>query len=514
MQLRLVRSAHRFIRHCLLLAIAIVGAGAILLTTRAGPQSLEPAPLFVDIQATGNNDGSSWVNAFTSLDAAIAAAQDTGSLWIAQGTYKPANGNTGFYIDKRLKLYGGFLGPHDLSDPSYLGELQLQDRRGSYKRTILDGDIGTPVVFNDNVEHVVTIESVSGVDGKAGVILDGFRIKSGYALGVNEDGAGIWCHCSDLDLANCYFDHNYAVDGGALWFSSGCPLVPVPELAELPILKSRLRVQSCEFFDNHADRYGGAIYGDRLWGWVVNSKFATNLANPYGGAAYIWRVKSGESFDFTNCVFWENYCTGQSSSLGGALYFDASSSANGDYARSSVVNCTFAGNFVAQCVNGMAIAVATNAVVGIYNSILYWNVNLDFNNCGGIPRPIVGNPTVEYCNVEGGLIGAENLSLDPRFVGGSPPPTSSPGGANPPFMQIPDLTLIFATSTQAGSTCIDYGDPTRLPQDLADLDDNGNKTEVLPLDLLFSPRRVDRHGFLEDDPPGFDYLDRGAYERP
>jgi hypothetical protein len=177
-----------------LLAIAIVGAGAILLTTRAGPQSLEPAPLFVDIQATGNNDGSSWVNAFTSLDAAIAAAQDTGSLWIAQGTYKPANGNTGFYIDKRLKLYGGFLGPHDLSDPSYLGELQLQDRRGSYKRTILDGDIGTPVVFNDNVEHVVTIESVSGVDGKAGVILDGFRIKSGYALGVNEDGAGIWCH--------------------------------------------------------------------------------------------------------------------------------------------------------------------------------------------------------------------------------------------------------------------------------------------------------------------------------
>ncbi|MDO8365581.1 MAG: hypothetical protein Q7T20_02205, partial [Saprospiraceae bacterium] len=45
--------------------------------------------IFVKSNALGLNDGSSWVNAFVSLDAALSVAAPGTEIWVSAGTYKP-----------------------------------------------------------------------------------------------------------------------------------------------------------------------------------------------------------------------------------------------------------------------------------------------------------------------------------------------------------------------------------------------------------------------------------------
>ena len=70
------------------------------------------AVVFVHSGATGANDGSSWANAFTDLQSAIAAPGAT-EIGVAAGAYKPgAPGDTAasFTLRSGLALYGGFAG--------------------------------------------------------------------------------------------------------------------------------------------------------------------------------------------------------------------------------------------------------------------------------------------------------------------------------------------------------------------------------------------------------------------
>ena len=47
--------------------------------------------LHVDALAVGSNDGSSWTDAFTDLQPALAAAVSGDEIWVAAGSYKPAS---------------------------------------------------------------------------------------------------------------------------------------------------------------------------------------------------------------------------------------------------------------------------------------------------------------------------------------------------------------------------------------------------------------------------------------
>src|SRR5690606_70187 len=82
--------------------------------------------IYVDGDASGANDGSSWTNAYTSLQDALASAVDGDEIWIATGVYYPDEGDgqtnnardSTFNIPSGVSLYAGFAG----------GEAKLEDR--------------------------------------------------------------------------------------------------------------------------------------------------------------------------------------------------------------------------------------------------------------------------------------------------------------------------------------------------------------------------------------------------
>ena len=75
---------------------------------------------------------------------------------------------------------------------------------------------------------------------------------------------------------------------------------------------------------------------------------------------------------------------------------------------------------------------------------------------------------------------------------------------------------VYDYHLQAASPCIDAGDNTAVPPDTADLDDDGDTAERIPLDLDANSRFVDfppPGGTGVADPPDYpEIVDMGAYE--
>ena len=121
---------------------------------------------YVKANATGTNNGTSWTNAYTSLQSALTIAAANDEIWVAAGTYKPTtttDKNSSFVMKNDLSIYGGFAGTETL----------LSQRNYTTNLTILSGDIGTANNNSDNSYHVVLNTNIS-----SSAILDGFIIHS------------------------------------------------------------------------------------------------------------------------------------------------------------------------------------------------------------------------------------------------------------------------------------------------------------------------------------------------
>jgi hypothetical protein len=113
---------------------------------------------------------------------------------------------------------------------------------------------------------------------------------------------------------------------------------------------------------------------------------------------------------------------------------------------------------------------------------------------------------VGHCNIEDGWGGTAVIDADPNFI--------APGtwvDVNDPNIAVEPndpnaLWLAGDYHLLAGSPCIDSGDNTSLPDDVADLDGDYDTGEPIPFDLDYSPRIVD------GDCNSTDVVDIGAYE--
>jgi formylglycine-generating enzyme required for sulfatase activity len=275
------------------------------------------ATIYVKPNASGAKNGTSWANAYTSLQSALSAAQNGDSLWIAAGTYKPAtNGNTDAYFSvvKSLSIFGGFDGT----------ETTLNQRDWKANATILSGDLdgndtGPGSNQNDNSKRVIVVSNTSGV------LIDGISITGGNCPtpGVGPDtGAGLDVF-SSMTIRNCKFFWNYAISyGGAL-------AVRGEGVQAL--------IENCSFTNNVGDwNGGGAMFVESASATIKNSYFANNSGSR-GGAV---QLNGTQNIRFENSVFVSNYSRGGLGSDGGGAIWIF----NGPGQKLEVIHCTFLNN--------------------------------------------------------------------------------------------------------------------------------------------------------------------------
>ncbi len=229
--------------------------------------------IYVDASATGENNGSSWENAFTDLQGALDISLRGDEIWVAAGIYMPGSDRrASFQLKDGVAVIGGFAGT----------ETEREQRNWNVNKTILSGDIGETDDNSDNCYHVVYAGDVSET-----AMFDGFTITGGNADDVpGGSGGGMYNENSSPVLANLIFANNMASingSGGAV-YNYNCTLT----------------MKSVTFYGNSA-LYGGAMYIDSSNVTLVNATFANNEAG-YGGG-----IDSMESeFTAENCILWDN----------------------------------------------------------------------------------------------------------------------------------------------------------------------------------------------------------------
>ena len=105
--------------------------------------------VYVDAEATGSKDGTTWANAYDELHLAIEGATAGDYIFVkGGGTFKATTGTSrskSFAVDKVLYIYGGFLG----TEAGTAKEI-IAKRPKNFVKPILSGDIGTAGTRTDN----------------------------------------------------------------------------------------------------------------------------------------------------------------------------------------------------------------------------------------------------------------------------------------------------------------------------------------------------------------------------
>lgn len=385
----------------------------------------QTSQVYVDVNATGANDGSSWQDAYTDLQMAInnpikSCPGPYADLWVAQGVYIPTTSSSNarkatFTIDKRIKIYGGFNGTETL----------LSERNPKLYPTILSGDLNSDDTANmvdteatrqDNAYHVVRVK---GYFLKGGLV-DGVTITGGNANGslsnscntaqsVQFDdriGAAIYGNVNGaankvtMQFTNCIIEKNTGTVYGTVATFNPCGAVGT---------RATLDFESCIIRGNYSKLYeniaytGSQSYDIRRYGSLINCLIYNNKTDGANRGAVIL-ISSGGTNNHAACTV-------------------------------DIINTTITNNIAP---NNHAVKLSmTNAAGHIYNSIIHGN---------GSTQPIrfSGNaPTSANNIIEGGQLSGST--------------------ANPLFMDIAtkDFTL------QSGSTAINTGDNSFVPTSIS-----------------------------------------------
>ena len=301
--------------------------------------------LYVKHNASGTNNGTSWTNAYTSLQSAIDYARGCSNIqeiWVSSGTYKPSKDKTGnaspssvaaktFYINFPVVLYGGFAGTETL----------LSQRNLASNVSILSGDLDN----NDSANPAVTAADVQGTnanivlhiqDVAAGCTADGFTITaaqfaSGFAGGgLHNEGTGFPFGCN-ATVRNCKIQGN----AGPAVFNSG-------NLGSSSSGRAILSLENSTISGNSEDFYAAGIYSNSNGGKTIttvnNCTFSNNTSTGTSNSgAYNEAAPSGNGeATFSNCIFRDNSAT-----RGAAVHANGSSSGRVNH---SFTNCIFMNN--------------------------------------------------------------------------------------------------------------------------------------------------------------------------
>ena len=413
-----------FLNETTIIRVSGFGIAPAYVTAVEADNDPVPPVIYVDDDANGLNNGSSWKNAFNYLQDALDTVANTGGkvndIWVAQGTYRPDQGEhqtpgdryASFHLLSGVKIYGGFAG---------FGAPNPDARDYKKYKTILSGDLNKNdgPNFVNNAENSYNIVTGSGTDSTA--VIDGFTITAGNANGAESTttrGGGMLNYPGSPTVTNCVFSGNSGGgNGGAVYNRSGgsptmtnCTFVGNRANGGAAIWNSKSHpiLTNCTFIDNFVTGNGGAIYNhpgtEAELGSnpvLINCVFTNNTAGGNGGAMY---NRNGKQ-TLTNCTF-----NGNSAYSGGGM-------SNYEASSPTVTNCTFSNNS-ASYIGG-----------GVYN---YNGSSLKVTNCifsdnfgrygGGLcnlNEAAVTNCTItsnSASNVGGGIYNGGNITLTNNII--------------------------------------------------------------------------------------------------
>jgi len=241
--------------------------------------------IYVDEDANGYNNGTSWDDAYTDLQDGFTGARNCGAsvtaIWVAAGTYKPTqltnDQSISFELVEDVGVFGHFGGVG-----TYETSTSQRDFDDANNTTILTGTIGDAygeqvyrVIYGQNIEDAI-------VDGftLTGASQDGIYFDDCDGSVVNcklkdNDRYGIYCYnYSYPDVHNCLFTDN---SSGGLYITSYC----WPEISYCT-------------FDGNDTTYDGVYIGNSVV-VVENSVFEDHTDNGIEG--------SNGTLTVTNCDF-------------------------------------------------------------------------------------------------------------------------------------------------------------------------------------------------------------------
>ncbi len=416
----------------------IAGIAIAVLLPAVGAQAVVR---YVALDGSGK-DGQSWATAYKTIQAAIddAAMTAGGEVWVKRGTYTVSGP---VYVDKAIKLYGGFTGVGSTRDPEN-------------EATVVDGA--------ENAKHCFEVV--------ANAYIDGFAATRGYAWGLSPYGGGMYIYDCSATVVNCTFRRNYASEWGGGVATSGadgtvidnCTFtenVSSEDGGGMHNYQSSVTVSGCEFKKNKAGadieargggmmnvegapvvtdctfsynsaHFGAGLYNDWSDATVEGCTFAdcnaTTIAGGgiynHGGAPTISRClfyqnsvghRGGAILDksaslIANCIMWNN----SSMSYGGAVYLDTTLDLS--IPNAQITNCTMSGN---RASTGGGVF-SFNAVGHLTNCIIWGNQA--YISHPGLRNYVSYWPTQEstasYCDIEGDSTfpGTGNIRIDPEFV--------------------------------------------------------------------------------------------------
>jgi predicted outer membrane repeat protein len=325
--------------------------------------------IYVDADATGANNGSSWADAYNYLQDALSdanAAIKPVEIRVAGGAYRPdentlhpsgaGDREATFQLLNGVNIKGGYAGldqpypPDDRNVDKYKsilgGDLNGNDSEWEYSEWQNVFDFTCDPNRADNSYHVVT---GSGTDSTA--VLSGFTITAGHSnnpdpCDTHINGGGMLNFCGSPTIIDCTFYRNSARsdEGGS------------PHGAGMFNSNSNPSLRNCKFVENfvfggNTSSYGGGMCNINSNPTLTNCLFKNNIAEGYdseysGGALY----NQNSSPAITDCSFIDNRAH-----WGGAV-------CNGDSdSNTTIKRCTFTGNYAND--NGGAILSAAGNLI-------------------------------------------------------------------------------------------------------------------------------------------------------
>jgi len=513
-------------------------------------------------------DGQEWGSAYATIQDALddASFLSGDEIWVKAGTYTV--GDT-IIVSGNPKIYGGFVGTETtrnqrdwITNVTTLDGADLIDHVFFIDEPLTTATIDGFTITGGNAGVTLPTQAYD-FNGGAICIRNIAATVSNCIFTENnaeERGGAIFNYNSGSTFVNNTFYDNTARNGAAI-YNLGDPAATPPT------------VTNCLFYDNLAED-GGGIFNYNADAIITNCTFSKNGSFPvsltsHGGGIYNYRSDA----IITNSIFWGNSahygpqifnyqytelltddCTigetviqvyhNTELSVGDTIYIthdaggapvppesavidvitDALTELSADYTTPAMtVDVNDASGYVAgdtiyiieddvlsevntiASVAGSTItldAAFENSYTTANNAIVYKDIEItidaaftnDYLMGDGAYIYIEPLLTVTYSDVEGGNwddrtpVWENNIEVNPNFVASS------------------NYRL------DAGSSCIDAGDNTELPDDLADLDHDLNTTEEVPYDLDGNPRRFDDTLVADTGNGTAPIVDMGAYE--